>query len=220
MSYVQRELKSKSLLPKALLTLDNCSALPEENILVSDDGLVIAKFFPPIVTSLIQPMDQDVLESMKRRYKRSLLQEVLLSEDLVDPTTFTKSITMKVVIEKISLAWDQITPVTICRSWKTLIPLADVIPSNSDSDSTTVVLADTTPSSSDSELIATEFIDVFQSMGHTLSEDELQSGWTMIRMIQVMNICMITKLFVVFWEVMTQQIFVKMMVIMKRSQML
>ena len=64
--YVQRELKRKSLLPKALLTLGNCSAHPEEDVLVSDDGLVIAKFFPPNVTSLIQPMDQGVLESMKR----------------------------------------------------------------------------------------------------------------------------------------------------------
>ena len=61
------------------------------------------------MTSLIQPTDQGVLESMKRRYKRSLLQDVLLSEDLIYPTTFTKSITMKVVVEKISLAWDQIT---------------------------------------------------------------------------------------------------------------
>ena len=43
--YVQRKLKSKSLPPKALLILDNCSAHPEEGILVSDDGLVIAKCF-------------------------------------------------------------------------------------------------------------------------------------------------------------------------------
>ncbi|XP_065896365.1 tigger transposable element-derived protein 2-like [Dysidea avara] len=86
--YVQRELKSKSLPPKALLTLDNCSAHPEEDVLVSDDGLVIVKFFPLNVTSLlIQPMNQGVLESMKRRYKRSLLQDVLLSEDLIDSTT-------------------------------------------------------------------------------------------------------------------------------------
>ena len=143
--YVQRELKSKSLSPKALLILDNCSAHPEEDVLMSDDGLVIAKFLPPNVTSLIQPMNQGVLESMKRRYKRSLLQVVLLSEDLVDPIAFTKSITMKVVVEKISLAWDQITPVTIRRSWRKLIPLAD-----------------TTPSNIDSEPTAAEFIDVFQ----------------------------------------------------------
>ena len=48
--YVQRALKSKGLPPKAMLTLDNCSAHPEEDILVSCDGLVIAKFLPPNVT--------------------------------------------------------------------------------------------------------------------------------------------------------------------------
>ena len=119
--YVQRELKNKGLSPKALLILDNCPAHPEEDTLVSDDGLVIAKFLPANVTSLIQPMDQGVLVSLKRRYRRSLLQDVLLSEDLVDPITFIKSITMKLVVEKISLAWDQITPVTIRRSWTKLI---------------------------------------------------------------------------------------------------
>jgi len=114
--YVQRELKNKGLAPKALLILDKCPAHPEEDTLVSDDGLVITKFLLANVTSLIQPMDQGVLVSLKRRYRRSLLQDVLLSEDLVDPITFIKSITMKVVVEKISLAWDQIIPVTIRRS--------------------------------------------------------------------------------------------------------
>jgi len=56
----------------------------------------------------------------------------LLSEDLVDPIAFIKSITMKVVVEKISLAWDKITPVTIGHSWRKLIPLANTSPSNSE----------------------------------------------------------------------------------------
>jgi len=72
--YVQRELKNKSLPPKAFLILDNCPAHPEDT-LVSDDGLVIAKLLPTNVTSLIQPMDQSVLKSLKRQYRRSLLQE-------------------------------------------------------------------------------------------------------------------------------------------------
>ena len=145
-----------------MLTLDNCSAHPKEDILVSRDGLVIAKFLPPHVTSLIPPMDQGVLESMKRRYRKSLLQDVLLSEDLVDPITFIKSITMKVVVEKISLAWDQITPVTIRRSWRKLISLANTSPTSHKHSS------DNEPNAanSDGEPNATEFVDMFQSMGH------------------------------------------------------
>ena len=54
--------------PKDVLMLDNCCAHPNEEKFVSADGKVIAKFLPPNVTSLIQPMDQGVLESIKCRY--------------------------------------------------------------------------------------------------------------------------------------------------------
>ena len=60
-----------SLFP--LLILDNCAAHPDEDLLVSADGLVTTKYLPPNVTSLIQPMDEGVLESLKRRYRKSLL---------------------------------------------------------------------------------------------------------------------------------------------------
>ena len=46
---------------KAILFLDNCSAHPSEDELVSADGKITAKFLPPNVTSLVQPMDQGVL---------------------------------------------------------------------------------------------------------------------------------------------------------------
>ena len=62
------KLREMNLEPKAVLLLHYCSAHPNEEELVSADGLVIAKFFPPNVTFLIQPMDQGVLVSIKRRY--------------------------------------------------------------------------------------------------------------------------------------------------------
>jgi len=49
---------------KAILFLDNCAAHPSEEELMSDDGKIMAKFLPPNVTALIQPMDQGVLESI------------------------------------------------------------------------------------------------------------------------------------------------------------
>ena len=61
---VREKLKEKDLQPKALLLLDNCAAHPEDE-LGSDDGLIVAKFLPPNVTSSIQPMDQGVFEAMK-----------------------------------------------------------------------------------------------------------------------------------------------------------
>ena len=49
--------------PKALLLIDNCSAHPDE--LSSRDGSVKCMFLPPNTTSLIQPMDQGVLQAVK-----------------------------------------------------------------------------------------------------------------------------------------------------------
>ena len=47
----------------------------------------------------------------------------MLSDEMADVATFLKSVTMKVVVEKISAAWDQIAPVTIRCSWWKLLPL-------------------------------------------------------------------------------------------------
>ena len=97
---VQSKLQSMGIEPKALLILDNCSAHPDEELLVSADGLVTAKFLPPNVTSLIQPMDQGVLESLKRRYRKSLLRDILLSDEHPDVVEFIKKVDMKVVVER------------------------------------------------------------------------------------------------------------------------
>ena len=70
-------------------------------------------------------MDQGVLESLKRRYRKSLLRDILLSEEQPDIVKFIKSVNMKVVVEKIALSWNEITPLTIRRSWRKLLPLED-----------------------------------------------------------------------------------------------
>lgn len=62
--FVQKKLKELGQDPKALLILDNCSAHPSDGELKSKDGKVTAQFLPPNVTSLIQPMDQGVLETL------------------------------------------------------------------------------------------------------------------------------------------------------------
>ena len=75
--------------PKALLLMDNCSAHPEE--LKTRDGSVTCMFLSRNTTSLIQPMDQGVLQAMKNRYKRKLLQKVICGQDL-DPTQNIKEL--------------------------------------------------------------------------------------------------------------------------------
>jgi hypothetical protein len=77
---------------------------------VSDDEKIIAKFLPPNVTSLIQPMDQGVLESIKRRYKRKLLEELVLKDEQgMSILTFLKSINMLRVATLIAVSWNEIS---------------------------------------------------------------------------------------------------------------
>ena len=62
--FVREKVSDMGLEEKAILFLDNCSANPEADDLISNDGKITACFFRPNVTALIQPMDQGVLESM------------------------------------------------------------------------------------------------------------------------------------------------------------
>ena len=46
---------------------------------MSADGKIIAKFLPPNVTALIQPMDQGVIQAVKKSYKKKVL-SLLMTE--------------------------------------------------------------------------------------------------------------------------------------------
>ncbi|QQP42192.1 Uncharacterized protein FKW44_016785 [Caligus rogercresseyi] len=70
---------------KAVLLLDNAPAHPSTAKLCSRDGKIKAMFLPPNTTSLIQPMDQGIIESCKRHYRNLFLQQCLVvTEDGMD----------------------------------------------------------------------------------------------------------------------------------------
>jgi hypothetical protein len=56
-----------------MLLPDSAPSHPRENIISSDNGLIIVKFFLPIVTVVIQLTDQEVIASMKQYYQADLL---------------------------------------------------------------------------------------------------------------------------------------------------
>ena len=138
---------------KAILFLDNCSAHPSEDELVSADGKITAKFLPPNVTALVQPMDQGVLESIKRVYRKSILR------DLISQSTFT--IDMIKIVDTISSAWDMVKPSSIRNSWKKLMPLQ---PSSSMQN---IDPLEKTPNN--------EFIQQFARLNITFTEDDIQN---------------------------------------------
>ena len=110
--------------PKELLIMDNCSAHPSEEELNTDDGSAKSHFLPPNFTSLIQPMDQDVLKCMKRIYRKSLLRDLIGQGD-DNMITYLNGLHMLNVIEHISTAWNQISPETIRKSRNKLILVPD-----------------------------------------------------------------------------------------------
>ena len=63
---VKRHLQHKSLPCKAVLLIDNCAAHPDEDMLCSYDGQIRTVFLPPNTTSVIQPLDGGILETVKR----------------------------------------------------------------------------------------------------------------------------------------------------------
>ncbi|XP_015429410.1 PREDICTED: jerky protein homolog-like [Dufourea novaeangliae] len=113
-------LKSKNLPQKAILLLENVSSHP----LISElkVGEIRAIFFPPNVTSLIQPLDQGIIEDMKNRYITNLLTYIInAQEDGLNYIEAMDSFSLKNAIELISDAWDQITHQRISNCWNKLL---------------------------------------------------------------------------------------------------
>ena len=98
------------------------SAHPDESELVLSDGKVFAKFFPPNVTSLIQPMDQGIFASIKRRYKRKILEEFLFQDDegmsIVELLIQFDMLKVSTIIEA---SWDEISARSLRLSWQKIL---------------------------------------------------------------------------------------------------
>ncbi|XP_042315488.1 jerky protein homolog-like [Sceloporus undulatus] len=71
---------------KAVLLLDNAPTHPDAEEL--QDGNIKAMFLPPNVTAICQPMDQGVLETLKRNYRRklpsTLIEESEEGQDMIE----------------------------------------------------------------------------------------------------------------------------------------
>ncbi len=70
-------LRDNGLSRKAVLIKVNAPSHPQSDCLQSPDGAFTCLFLPPNTTSILQPMNQGVLENLKRRYKSTLLQKLL-----------------------------------------------------------------------------------------------------------------------------------------------
>lgn len=122
---VQQDLKSKDLPPKAILVLDNAPSHPEASLLQSDDGNIICYFLPANTTSLMQPMDQSVIETFKRRYRKKFIQNLVMEEEL-SLQEYWKAYNLKDVVDNASDAWADVSEETLKRSWNKLWPVTEL----------------------------------------------------------------------------------------------
>ena len=109
--------------------LDNCSAHPDPDDLTSTDGKIFAKFLPPNITSLIQPMDQGVIASVKRRCKLKLLRKLVIEDECgVSVVDFLEGINLKIVADLVHESWSETNSTTIRKSWQKILPMSTLSP--------------------------------------------------------------------------------------------
>ncbi|XP_015115543.1 tigger transposable element-derived protein 2-like [Diachasma alloeum] len=104
---------------KAVLLVDNCAAHPQQLSV----GEIPVEFLPPNTTSLIQPMDQGCLQTLKLMYRQQLMGFILGRVNA--GTTLTealKKLTIREVVFWISDAWKRVLDKTIIKLWKPLYP--------------------------------------------------------------------------------------------------
>ncbi|XP_012264382.2 jerky protein homolog-like [Athalia rosae] len=117
-------LSAKNMPQKALLLLDNAPSHPNEEVLESEDGNICVMFFPPNVTSIAKPMDQGVIETMKRLYRRNLMTNLIDDSDLL---SFWKSFNIKEAIYAVACAWNGVKSQIIERAFQKIMPATDDI---------------------------------------------------------------------------------------------
>ena len=103
---------------KVLLVLDNCRAHPPVNELVY--GNIFVAYLPPNVTSLIQPMDQGIIQNFKHLYRSSFMNKLLGTHEQIPD--FQKNFTIKDAIFSAAFAWKEVKETTLSRCWHKLWP--------------------------------------------------------------------------------------------------
>ena len=119
----------------ALILLDKAPVHPDSHTLSSHDGRIRCLVIPPNI-SLTQPMEQGIILSTKRLYRRKFLDEVLvLSEEIADEdydrhgaraSANMKNYSLKAAIHNFADAWRDVTQSILTNSWKCLLNNNDV----------------------------------------------------------------------------------------------
>ena len=108
---------------KVLLLLDNAPCHPLAEILNKIDPQFKVLFLPPNVTAILQPMDQGVIECMKRHYRSFFLRKMIATDTKSSRaiSTFLKSWNLLDTVEAVANAWSSVPSSALRKSWKKLL---------------------------------------------------------------------------------------------------
>ncbi|KAJ8718060.1 hypothetical protein PYW07_005990 [Mythimna separata] len=134
---------------KILLLVDKCPAHPFISNLLN----IELAFLPSNTTSVLQPMNQSVIKSLKGHYRRILLMELVESEGKT-------SVNMLHAVNFLSKAWEEVSPTAIQHSFRHV-----GLYTNPTSDEVKTELE----FESDDELPFTEWIQQFNMAGSTVN---------------------------------------------------
>lgn len=113
---------------KALLLLDNAPRHPKDlkDNLLTDFPWLTVQFLPPNTTSLIQPMDQEVIAAFKKLYTRALFRRCFEACQFSSTMTLKKFWKEKFdILEAIRIiqkAWSEVTQRQLISAWRKLCP--------------------------------------------------------------------------------------------------
>lgn len=96
-----------------LLFVDNCPAHPK--VVQRELKAIKVVFFPPNVTSKLQPMDQGIIWNLKQKYRKRILLRVLRS---FENDGDTPKVTLLNCLHDIKNAWDEVTTTTLVNCFR------------------------------------------------------------------------------------------------------
>jgi len=171
---VKEFLKSRNLPLEAVLVIDNCRS----HKFLKIDGIEVV-FLAPNVTSIIQPLDQGILQCLKVNYQFHLVNSVLESQTKgISLIEHLKSLTIRHVIFWIAEAWEKLSSSTIYKCWNKLwsIKRCD-IGTQTDEDETTLSLLDASVGADSEDLFhqkSTKCNDLLQLIKNVKSYENIE----------------------------------------------
>jgi hypothetical protein len=82
--------------------------------------VVFAAFLLPNVTSLLQPMDQAIIENLKSIYRRDFLRKLVNYDGSLQQ--FISQYSIKDAVFNLACAWTTVKSITLLRAWRKLWP--------------------------------------------------------------------------------------------------